>query len=158
MDAHDALPILCLWTLSHQDMNGRPINWTFDLTHGDSPLRIGLNIQQFSSHSFTNSKPKIHIKLANACDGIILPAFISDGNTLQLRGFVDLIGVKSVPSVYNFLATQFSHTKRINDTAKRLHRYSHAPMTEMMNFMKRAGFEHNQCEQVHDNIVEACLV
>lgn len=64
-------------------MNGRPIHLTFDLTYGDSPLLKGLDIQQFSSRSFTTSQRKIHIKLADQCDEKILQINISDGNTLQ---------------------------------------------------------------------------
>lgn len=110
MDAHDALPIIFSWTLLQQDLNERPIHLTFNLTHGDSSLIIGLDIQQLSSSSFTTSQPKIHITLASESDEIILPIYIRDGNNLQRRAYVDLIGLKPVPTLCSFLTTPFSGT------------------------------------------------
>lgn len=42
--------------------------------------------------------------------------------------------------------------------AKRLHQYSHAPLSEMINFLQLAGYKQTHIKKLCNNIVDACPV
>lgn len=156
IDSHDALPIICSWTLTLQDINGRTTHISFDLTHGDSPLIIGLDLQQYSARTFIGPQPTIIFQRPSEREERVLPIYIRETDTIHRRAHVDLIGLK--PTAATLLVTHRSSVIRANTMAKRLHRYSHAPISEMVYMLQRGGYNTPRLRRLCTDIVEACPV
>lgn len=137
-EALNSRPIMCAWTLTVQDLNGRPTDLIFDLTDDQAPLIMGLDLQQFSKRSFIDYRPTMEIKRPNDSSPRSPPIYVRNEDPLNLRAYVDIIGLMP-SSVGTLLTTDRSVFPRATTLAKRILRYSHAPHKEMVEISSRAA-------------------
>lgn len=152
----DAHPVICAWTLTIQDVNGRPTNLFFDLTDDESPLTIGLDVQQYSQRSYVKPNSSITFMRPNDRHPRTLPVYIRGDDPLRLRAHVDIVGL--MPTSLSFLVTNPSGPQRASTLAKRLHRYTHAPYKEMVEILSRGGHKNAKVKHLCREIIESCPV
>lgn len=152
----DAQHVICSWTVIVQDLNNNPVSLTFDLTNDDAPITIGLDVQQFSKRDFCIPEPFLTIHHPQDSNPKSLPIYVKGRNSLTKRAYLDLIGL--TPTSGALTATVSGLTIRPTTMARRLHRYTHAPLREMVDMLTRTGCDKTAalriCREIHDN----CLV
>lgn len=146
-------PIMCSWTISMQDIYDKPMTLTFGLTNDNAPLNIGLGVQRYSKPDFTSRSFTFTFLRPPAEYSPSLPIYINRDDPLNIRAYVDIVGRKS--GIRALSATTNSSGLRPTTLAKRLHRYSHAPRSEMVELITRTGVPRSTatriCRAVVDN-------
>lgn len=139
-----------------QDLNGNTIDLSFDLTDDLSPLIIGLDVQRYSQRSFLQPRPQISLKRPHDDVAKQLPIYINEYNPILARAHIDVIGI--IPISNSFLVANHMQDMRPTTLAKRIHRYSHAPLREMVDIMKAGGKGGESVEKLCKEIVDSCPV
>lgn len=154
--ALNSLPIICSWSLQFQDIQNSPVRMTFDLANDDSPLIIGMDVQQFASSNFLDNISTFKIRRPQDNIVKILPVYISGRNKFNKRAYLDIIGL--VRKANTLMATNRGSYIRPLTLAKRIHRYSHAPPRDMIEMLTRTGCPREQAEVISRKIAESCLI
>lgn len=141
-------PILCSWVLTLQDLSGKPMYFCFDFFDDWSPLNIGLDIQTNSSPDFTSPKPYISFKLGSGWH--TFPIYVRGSDTLYRRAHIDVIRLR--PLSRGLLVTALGTSSRILTIMKRVYRYSHAPLQDIIALLSMSGHGHTDLENIWQEI------
>lgn len=88
----DARAIVCSWTITVQDLTETLVSIPFDLTIGDAPLTVDLDLQQYSHQSFNSPHPTITFSQSGDKVSKLLPVY-SQGGRLTKRARKDFIAI-----------------------------------------------------------------
>lgn len=154
-DCLGAKLIVCSWTLTTQDIAGKPTALTFDLVQGKSPLIIGQDIRQYCN-TFNLTEQK-YIRLKRPTDDAerYLYTYLVPGDSrLRLDVAPHPLSVKRT-----LLGNIHSSAKRAPLTlCKRIHRYTHATPEEMRVLCKDANMLDDALDEAIDKVFAACEV
>ena len=146
---------VCSWTLTINDIHGRPTSFTFDLVPGVSPLILGQDIREHCN-TFNLAEQK-YIEMRRPYDDAYRYLFtylIAKDRRLRLD-----IAPHPLSSKSTLLGNIHSSAKREPLAfCKRVHRYTHASAEEMKLLCKEANMLDEPLETAIDRVYEACEV
>lgn len=152
-------PVVCSWTLFVQDSSYGPISLTFNFTNDNAPLTIGLEFQRYSIRDFACTRPSITLKRPLDSSPRTLPVHIRGGGPLDMRAYVDVIGLGPIQFFGALLApSSFGPKIRPVTMAKFIRRFKHAPFLEMVNLLCRSGCQEGYTRKICKKVVLNCLV
>lgn len=144
--------VVCSWTVSFQDRNGKSTDLHFDLFSDGSPLFIGMDLQQFSSTNFIDGPPTLTIMRPTDTEERVVQLYLSGNSPFDLRKRVLI-----VPTVHTML-TKRSIELRPRSLAKRLHNLTHAPCDELVKICQRAGHVSAELKEEIRKITSECPI
>lgn len=145
------MPVICSWTLALQDMNGHPTFLSFDLFDDNSPLIIGLDVSRYATTDFLSDSPRISFRRPSDNETRIFPIYIRSESSICARAYIDLIFTTS----RTLLATTKT-VERPLSFDKRLHRFSHGPVPDLIRLIRRAGIQDSKLEEAVEMIGKHC--
>lgn len=140
INCEEARPVINSWDLNTQDKNGKPTTFTFDIVKGESPLILGLDVKRFATTDNMASPPYIRFKRPQDTEAREFRTYIEsedDGN--------DRIRFDIIPHNRTTMGSLMSNVRKPDlQVAKKLHRFTHAPIEEMTRLLTDAGkFTHS---------------
>lgn len=113
-------------------------------------------MQRYSKRSFTANSPTITLSRPSDDRPRSLPIYIRSIDPIHLRAHADITGL--MPTTETLLVTHHTANRRTSTLAKRIHRYSHAPYSEMIEILTRGGRNEPGIQALCKDLVDACLV
>lgn len=151
----DAKPIRCSSNLTVFDANNWPATLSFDLKDSSTPLRIRMDMSQYS-HTCNQKWPRtINFKRPHDVRDYTLYKYITNETTGNQRMRLEVVPHEDT-TVRTMLAK--THTRQEMNMAKRRHRFGHRTDHEMCKIMAGTDLDKDRvrdaCEEVH----EACPI
>ena len=132
-----AKPIVCSWTLTLADRNGRPTSITFDLFDDDSPLALGLDDKHSSITDLINNPHTLTLSRPQDKQPRVLPIYVDGAELpprqqrLSRRVRLDVTGIRPLAGGLSATvrepsngAAEASRKLRAKTLARRIHRYN----------------------------------
>ena len=164
-----ASKVVCSWTLTIEDVNGLPVSFRFDLCDDDSPLSIGLNVKAESITNLIDNPPTMTIQRKGDKGRRVLPIYMDplDSSTqtkeratlMKRRVRLDVTGFNITSKGLMSTGTiERARNLRPSTFARRLHRFTHAPVDETKTILRRAGLLTEELERAVEAVAENCDV
>lgn len=151
MNGLDPSPVVCSWTVYTQDLDGRTTFITFDLFKDSSPLIIGLELTRYASTDFIACPPTITFRRPTDKEPRRLPIYIRSTSVIDSRAHVDLL----LGTTHALLAS--GSPMRPLSLAKRIHRFTHAPASDVTRMLRRAGCSDPKLERAVSAVSGECV-
>ena len=146
---------VCSWTLTINDIQGRPTSFTFDLVPGVSPLILGQEVREYCN-TFNLAEQK-YAEMRRPFDDAY--RYLFTYLVTKDRRLRHDIAPHPLSSKRTLLGNINSNAK-IEQLAfcKRVHRYTHATADEMKLLCKEANMLDEPLETAIDRVCNACEV
>lgn len=135
-----------------QYLNGHPTFLTFDLFDDASPLIIEVEKSLYESTDFLAHPPVLTFRRPTDNGTRRLPIYISSSVPIRARAYINVL----FTTVHGLLATNLTLQRPLS-FAKRLHRFGHAPVSDMKRILSRAGYDDPKLDQAVEEIGNECL-
>ena len=155
----DAKLIRHSWTLTIPDRYGIPLSLTFDLTEGDDPLVVGLDVKEYAD---TINRGRERVLITERPDDKgprTMPTYIGfDGDDKRLRLLI--APHRAILRISrSMMQKSIGNQQRAAQTlVRRVHRYTHAPVDDMIRIFDDAGILDRVTEGVIRNTAAACPI
>lgn len=150
-NALDAKPICFSWDLFVLDSSGKPTVLNFDLIERSAPLIVGLDVREYAQidnnrHELSFQRPT---DKSERCFNTYIATDVGDNKRARIM---------LLPH-YNALAGSLlcsTYKGKESHIAKKLHRVSHAPKSEMITLLRDAGVENKKIFDHYDAAYDSC--
>lgn len=154
MECANGKPVIGKWWMRIMDINGKPTELPFDVVEGRSPLILGLDVEKFSnSHNIGCPKSITIMRPTIDKEPRKFFTYIGQDQTGSERKRLEILPHDK--STVTTLMANIVSRYEIN-LAKKVHRYSHAHESEMINLFKNAGILTPPLALACRKVVDAC--
>lgn len=150
-----ARQVKCKWELTVMDNADWPVTLKFDLVEGRSPLIVGMDVKKFADTCNRATPSTLTFKRPNDVRVYQLYTYISNDATNNPR-----LRLEVVPHEKSCITTLMSatHKRREMSMAKRVHRFSHASVNDMVRLMAPTGFDKAKIFEACSKVFSACAI
>ena len=157
---HDPRPILASWTLTVMDRYSNPFALTFDLVQGESPLIIGLDVTEYADILNRELPSCITIQRPTDIQTLSMYAYVKSEHT---NDKARRLRMEIIPHGRSSLSTLMANISTLGSRkplafSKKLHRFTHAPATEIKEICSKAGILNKRLSQAIDTVDRECEV
>lgn len=149
---HDGQMVKCTWKPTEMDIQSRPVNFSFDLIEGSSPIIIGLDVKQHAEtwsrtgpRTFMCERPsEIHVHTIHTY--VVQDTRRNYQSRLQI-----------VPHSRSSLSTiMSSNNKKEIQMSKQIHRFGHACAKDLKLLMKPTNYNEEKVKITWLKVKSAC--
>lgn len=146
--------IACSWSITLQDISGRPTTFDFDLFRDESQLIIGLDLKAYSNTENMGMERLFKFKRPTDSEVRTFRTYMSGTSELNNRLRVELCPALDI-STDQTVGVLVANV-RASTLVKRFHRLTHATPEETKRFMREGGKLTEEVEREIIEVYRAC--